>query len=175
MQEIVCGNCGNRLSVPDHLQNKAVRCPYCKTRIDVGGPSGGGGLPEPPPSAPTSPQWREDEEDDLGDDDYDDRPRRRWRRGPSKGDGQATTALVTGICALVLQCLCGAFGTPITIPLSITAIICGSLGMKSENKRGSAIAGLVLGIIALLIAIAAIIIVIYMINNDPNFMKEFGR
>ncbi|WP_202903400.1 DUF4190 domain-containing protein [Gemmata obscuriglobus] len=94
------------------------------------------------------------------DDDDDDRPRRRRRdyddddddyrprRRSQGGNGQAVTALVLGILSLPL-CCCPLVG----IATSIGAITTGSLGMKKTENKGMAVAGLVLGIIGLILAI----------------------
>jgi hypothetical protein len=78
-------------------------------------------------------------------------------------DGFAITSMVTGIVGLVFN-LCCFFITPI---LSIVAIVFAFVSFSRFNKpgnqsrgKGMAIAGLICGIVALLIAIAIIIWII---------------
>lgn len=58
---------------------------------------------------------------------------------------QPLVAMIVGIVALLLSF------SLLGLPLAITAIVLGSLGMKKGGNKGMAIAGLVLGIISIVI------------------------
>lgn len=75
---------------------------------------------------------------------YDPRP---YRPGGGEGDGAATAALVLGIISLVFFCC-----WPISGPLGLVAAICGGFGLKSQNSKGLAVAGLTLGVIGMMLA-----------------------
>jgi hypothetical protein len=84
------------------------------------------------------------------DDDYDGRPRSEDDR-PPRSNGMATAALVLGILAL-----CGGL-------TGIPAIICGILGLSRAKQaggtgQGSAIAGLVLGALGIVLVVPAVLI-----------------
>ncbi len=105
---------------------------------------------------------RRDEEDD---DDYDgyDRPRRS--RGAQ--NGLAVTSLVMGIvgAALVVAmfpiaciggCCCAPLAwlpLPVTVPVALGAVITGALGVRKPEGKGMAITGIVLGALALAVAV----------------------
>jgi len=79
---------------------------------------------------------------------------------PPQGNGIAVASLVLGICALVLFFLW--FLAPI---LGLLAIIFGALGISKANKiggkgKGLAIAGLITGVLGLLISIALVVLFI---------------
>ena len=69
------------------------------------------------------------------------------------GDGLAITSLVCGLLG-ILSSFCCLF---ISLPLSLAALITGSLSISSRN-RGLAIAGIVCGAIGLLLTIAAVVL-----------------
>ena len=68
-----------------------------------------------------------------------------------KGDGFATASLVLGIVALVLSCPCCCCLYPVAGICAILAIVFSVISLQKSGKNGKAIAGLVLGIVALLI------------------------
>ncbi len=67
------------------------------------------------------------------------------------GVAYGVTSLVTGIVALV-----GAWLIWISLPLAVLAIVFGALGMKRPDSKGLAIAGLVTGSVAALIALVIV-------------------
>jgi len=80
---------------------------------------------------------------------------------PDPGAGMAVASLVLGIVSLVFTALffCGGlFVAPIT---GILGIIFGILGRKSTRQHGSAIAGLIMSIIA--VAITGVAIALYIV------------
>lgn len=103
------------------------------------------------------PKRRRRDEDDDDDDDYEPRPRRQ----SGGGNGLAITSLVLGILAFFPGCCCYMW-----IPLSLGAIITGSIGMKNPNGKGMAIAGVVLGCCAL--ALYAVLVVIGIGLGNPQ-------
>jgi uncharacterized membrane protein len=94
------------------------------------------------------------------------------RRRPSEGgNATATWALVLGILSLPCAC-CGL----LSLPVSIGAIVTGSIGMKKEEGRGLAVTGLVLGIIGLILAIISVIVGLGMQANNPGGgFKRWGK
>ena len=69
--------------------------------------------------------------------------------------GLSIAALVCGIVSITLGCCC----TFVGLPTSIAAIICGGMAM-SQNKpgRGMAIAGLVMGVIGIVLLVVSFIL-----------------
>jgi predicted Zn finger-like uncharacterized protein len=101
-----------------------------------------------PKRRPKRRRRRDDEDDDYErdrrdedeDDDYYSPPARRG----GGGSGLAITSLILGITAFFPGCCCYMW-----IPLSLGAIVTGSIGMKTQQGKGMAIAGVILGVCAL--------------------------
>ncbi len=158
---VTCPECKTQLEIGEEHAGQEVECGNCYKVFIAKAPEKEGpkvtvvfGLPpksEPKEAErPRRRRRRDDDDDDYehdrrrrDDDDYD--YDRRARRGEDTGgaDGMAIAALVLGILSLPLVC-CWWAG----LPLSVLAIIFGSLGLKSRDQSGLATAGLVLGIIA---------------------------
>ncbi len=89
---------------------------------------------------------------------------------PDPGAGMAVASLVLGIISLVftLFFFCGGmFVAPIT---GILGIIFGILGLKSTRQHGSAIAGLIMSIIAVAIAgVAIALYIIFIVASTPSY------
>jgi hypothetical protein len=88
------------------------------------------------------------------------------------GFGWRVTALIFGIASLVL-----AWVPFLGILLSIISIIFSIIGMRKSTNKGMAIAGLVLGIIALIISLISTFIIgglIYLISN-ANFNSTINE
>jgi len=70
----------------------------------------------------------------------------------SGGNGLSIASLVCGIVGIIVGFLpiCGAF---VAVPLGILSVIFGAIGRKSATSKGMAIAGLVLGVLAIVISI----------------------
>ncbi|MDY3559827.1 DUF4190 domain-containing protein [Gemmata sp. JC673] len=152
---VTCPTCNTQLEVDAAYEGEEVECGNClqvfvATTKKSGGSTSGGQIRGATSRSRSSRdddddrprRRRRDYDDDDDDDDY--RPRRRSQGG----NGQAVTALVLGILSLPL-CCCPLVG----IATSIGAITTGSLGMKKAENKGMAVAGLVLGIIGLILAI----------------------
>ncbi len=149
-QEVECGNC---------LEVFVAKAPGGAGSSGPGQVPGTGPDPAPtrrsersrPANRPVRKRRRDDDDDyehdrrrdNYDDDDFDLPPRRE-----TGGDGAATASLVLGIFALILSC-CWIF----SLPLGLSATITGGLGLKSRNNRGLAVAGLILGIISMCIAV----------------------
>ena len=73
--------------------------------------------------------------------------------------------MILGILAIFPGCCCGLLG----VPLSIAAIVTGSIGMKNPEGKGMAIAGIVLGVVGLAFIVLAIILNVGM--NGANRFK----
>lgn len=84
------------------------------------------------------------------------------RPGDPAKDWAAITSLVTGITS-ALSCFCGSFFIPIlfAVLLAPAAVVFGIIGLKSR-QRGMAIAGLILGIVMVLLTIFLILVLIGM-------------
>lgn len=174
---VTCPACKSELELDAAFEGQEVECGNClevfkAARPGSGGSSGGAppadagsgrgkipgagtgsaagsgrGRPERRP-APRSRRRDDDYEDrrrrddDYDDDDYGPPPPRR--SGAAPGDGVAIASLVLGIISIVVCCC-----YPISLPLGLSAAICGGLGLKSENNRSMAVVGMTLGILTL--------------------------
>ena len=144
-----CPGCQAKLTVSPGDLGLDVECPYCKTVYKakkLGGTAAAPAVDDRPSPRPRDdrPKRRnrgdDDDEDrpskrrDRYDDDDDDRPSRRRRRVEGRSSSESTTlgivSLVTGILAIIPGCCCGLFA----IPLSLTAIMTGILGLKTKAK-----------------------------------------
>ncbi len=109
-----CPSCSRKLSVPDELLAKQVKCPSCGT-IFTATASAGASDPvraappaeEPPRPSQRRPPPREPEyEDERAYDDYDDEPPRRSGRGSYRRSNLAphrgSTIMVLGILSLAV-------------------------------------------------------------------------
>lgn len=69
---------------------------------------------------------------------------------PESGDGMALTSMILGIVAAAIGWipLCGL----VALAPAIVGIVLGALGLKSEKRRGMAIAGIILSIIGIALA-----------------------
>ncbi len=81
----------------------------------------------------------------------------------SAGDGKATASMVCGIVGMVL-CCCG--------PLGVVALILGILAKKEGNTSGKATAGIVMGIIIVVLWVISLIINITT-GTFADIMSEF--
>jgi thiamine transporter ThiT len=68
-------------------------------------------------------------------------------------DGVAIAALVTGLIAL-LASFVPFVGALFSVPFALAAVVLGIMAMRRRVQRGFGVAGLVLGILALLITVA---------------------
>lgn len=193
---VTCPACKSELELDAEFEGQEVECGNClevfkATRAGAAGSSGTGKIPgagtgssagsgrgrstdRPAPKRRRRDddddderdrrrRRRRDEDDDDDDDfDYDPRP---YRRG-GQGDGAATASLVLGILAVFPGCCCGFLGAPI----GISAVVTGVIGLKSQNNKGQAVAGLVLGILSLCWAAFSILANVgnMMLNNRMN-------
>ena len=89
-----------------------------------------------------------------------------------KGDGFATASLVLGIVALVLSCPCCCCLYPVAGICAILAIVFSVISLQKSGKNGKAIAGLVLGIGALLIIRIIIIAAMTSSSDMPDISDE---
>lgn len=87
---------------------------------------------------------------------------------PTQKDTKSTAALVTGLLGLILSFLCAVLG----VPLAIAAIVLGVQGRRQARltgrPSGSATAGLVLGVISLVIVTAFTLVVFVLGLGSPN-------
>lgn len=155
MITVTCSNCSSKIKVPDNAAGKKGKCPKCGTvvRIPVPeseaptimpgeGPSpfsfdAGAAAPPPPSGAPFGnlgeggpPPADEDAAEPID--------AAVGPRGP-ESTGLSMASLICGILGVLC---CGCF------PFGIAAIVLGFLG-KDKGGRGLAIAGIVLGAIAI--------------------------
>jgi hypothetical protein len=151
---IECPSCYTKLRAPDGSEGTEVRCPKCRELLtvpdeyDEPGPSPRRERYEEEPPR-RRPERRDDWDDD---DDYPPRYRaNRFRHEPAT-NGLAIASMIVGIVSLPLI-LCW----PIGVPLGITAIVLGAIGMRQPEGRGMGIAGLVTGIVTLVLFLGLLI------------------
>lgn len=87
----------------------------------------------------------------------------------------ALWSMFCGVAALLLLCFCILF--PFSILLGVTAIVLAILSKKGEPFSGYAIAGLILGILAVLMGIAvfAYLMMINFMLRDPQWAPFFDE
>ena len=98
--------------------------------------------------------------------------------GEPRRNGMGVAALVTGVVALVLAILVLFF--PIAAILGILAIIFGLIGMGRASRgeadnRGQAIAGLITGLLALIVAIVFTVSIGTFFVQHQNDFRKFGN
>ena len=98
---------------------------------------------------------------------------------PAPNKTKSIVALVLGLVGIVLSFIpIGVAGAIISLICSICAIVFGAMGMKACPKgvdgHGLAVAGLVLGIIAVACAVIALICVIACVAAVSSAMNEAG-
>ena len=129
-----CPSCGSRYAVADDYAGKKASCKNCDSQFIVPTATP---MPKPPPPATQNRNVVPE---------VSAAPGRPAKQSLSTNAKFAIASLVSGIIALAYPaCITGPIG-------SIAAIIIGVLGIKSE-KRGFAIAGIVLACIALAILV----------------------
>lgn len=88
--------------------------------------------------------------------------------GDVSKDGYAVASLVTAIIG-TLTCCCG-----FMLPFQIASLIFGIIGCKSQ-KKGVAIAGIVISAICLLIAVIGFIYLVSIGSLSEEFFDEFSK
>ena len=90
-------------------------------------------------------------------------------------NGTATASLICGIIGTLSLCACIAF--PLSIILGVAAIILSFLSRKGEPFTGLAIAGLVLGILSLILGVAewCYMVAINVMPRDPQMSSMFDQ
>jgi uncharacterized membrane protein HdeD (DUF308 family) len=93
-------------------------------------------------------------------------------------NGVGVAALVVGVVSLVLALLVLFF--PIAALLGVIAIILGIVGMSrasrgEANNRGQALAGLITGLIALVLAVFFTISIGFFFAEHQNDFRQFGN
>lgn len=93
--------------------------------------------------------------------------------GQPRSEGLAITSMVLGIVGLLSVCCC----TLLSGPLGIAATITGFIGLSKANDgsaggKGMAVAGVVLGIITILLTIASVILGVAMQGDQWQKMLE---
>ncbi len=93
-----------------------------------------------------------------------------WQNGqpPKKRNNLALASMIVGIFALITCCV-----PFIQFPLAVTAIVLVILSKKKQPLSGFAIAGLVMGILAILLSIVMLLYwgAYLQLMNDPEFSK----
>ncbi|WP_125143737.1 DUF4190 domain-containing protein [Clostridium transplantifaecale] len=94
---------------------------------------------------------------------------------PKQPNGMATVSLICGIIGVLSLCACIAF--PLSIILGVAAIVLSFLSRKGEPFTGMAIAGLVLGILALVLGVAEglYMIAVNFMLRDPQMSSMFDQ
>lgn len=96
-------------------------------------------------------------------------------RPQKQPNGMATFSLICGIIGVLSLCACIAF--PLSIILGVAAIVLSFLSRKGEPFTGMAIAGLVLGILALVLGVAEglYMIAVNFMLRDPQMSSMFDQ
>ena len=110
-----------------------------------------------------------------------DRPGEETAAAPEKRpdvnqpNGTAIASMVCGILGLLLLCCCIAF--PLSIILGVAAIVLAILSKKDSPFCGYAIAGLILGIFALLLGVVEFLylMAVNMLVRDPSWAAVFDE
>jgi predicted Zn finger-like uncharacterized protein len=198
MPEVVsCPECAKKLRVPDNLIGKDVKCPTCGHTFTAVIPSS---APPPPPKEEKEEEEptyrvlrRRDEEEDRPrrrsrrvDEDEDDEPRRsRPRRYDDDEDDddyarrrylaphRGGTVLTLGILSLVFSCFC----CLVSLPMGIASISMGSNDLSAMNDgrmdstgRGLTLAGLICGVISIVLTVVSVIFYVIVQANNPGGM-----
>ena len=102
-------------------------------------------------------------------------PYGRPQENPNQVNGMAVASMLCGITGLLFLCCCIAF--PASILLGVAAISLAIMSKKGQPFSGYAIAGLVFGIVALLLGIAecAYLILASTLVRDPQFAPVFDE
>lgn len=87
---------------------------------------------------------------------------------PKQKNGMATASFICGLVGFLLLCSCFAF--PASIVLGVAAIVLSIMSRKGQPFSGFAIAGLVLGILSLLLGVieCAYLILVNTMLRDPE-------
>ena len=183
---VTCPTCRAELELDARHAGQEVECGSCLQVFVAERPAG---ERQPAPAEPRRP--RPAEEDDRRRrphrDEEDDRPRRRRReeydyeeddgyeyslRSNGGGTGLAVTSLILGIVTIPLVGCCGLVFLQFSVcsglfslPFSIGGAVCGLIGMRQEEGKGMAIAGLVLNMIAVVLAVIMAFIGIVIMGN----------
>ncbi len=162
---IVCPSCDSKVLVPDGMEGRKGKCSKCGAVFTIpAAPATNPArddeaittAPRPAPREevePGPPPRRRGEYDD--DEDAWDEPRslRRPDRPPA---ALSQAAMIVGIVAItsgtVGACCCGVLSTPVTGLAGGAAIVLGVMG-QSRGGQGYAIAGMVTGFLAILLAL----------------------
>ena len=185
--KIHCSDCGKAYKMPDDSVGKRFTCKKCGQVIEV--PGSVASADDDPLDALADTDWGNSSYDDLdlGDDlETGDAPapagRRRssagdadddYRDGPPPSSGLAIASLVLGILSIPPFCLwC------VSLPLAVTAIVLGAIARSqaSSGKAGGAgiaLAGIICGVIAILLTVALIAALPFM--GEAEFMKEIRQ
>ena len=94
---------------------------------------------------------------------------------PNEPNRMAIVSMICGIIGILLLCCCVAF--PASIILGVAAITLAILSRKGEPFSGYAIAGLTLGIFALILGIAEFVylMAVNMLLRDPQWAPFFDE
>ncbi len=98
--------------------------------------------------------------------------RQPYLQPPGQSNGMATAALVLGIFSLLSCCI-----PFIQFPLAVITIVLVILSKKGRPLTGFAVAGLVMGIISILISIGMTFYwgVVISMMKDPEFMDMYNK
>ena len=98
-----------------------------------------------------------------------------YGRSRQNRNGMAVASMLCGITGILLLCCCVAF--PASILCGVAAISLALLSRKGQPISGYAIAGLVFGIVSLLLGLAecAYLIAVNTLIRDPEFAPIFDE
>lgn len=96
--------------------------------------------------------------------------------GPDESNGLGIASMVCGIVAIPIMC-CTNVGSALSIVLGIVAVVLGIIQIKSHEKRGMAIAGIVCGAIAVIVCATLLAIGAWALNSGfyDEVMTEYYK
>jgi len=144
MIRVACPSCRAQFDVAENFAGRAAKCTNCGGPIQIPSapPSVAAGPWGTPPAVPGAPAVSTGQ--------------------PIKSSGVSIAGFVCGLVAFILSLLeiipcIGCFVLFVTVPTSLAGLICSIIGLvtakKANRKKGLAIAGLALSIVAILFPI----------------------
>ena len=106
---------------------------------------------------------------------YDFPPKSKKERGPKEPNTMATVAMLLGLLGVMLSCSCSLF--PGAIGSGVAAIATAVLSKKGKPFRGTAILGILFGVIAILAGVVefAYLVMLTTAMKNPDYAPFFNQ